>query len=143
MRKVSRSALVPFSANQMFALVEDIDAYPSFLPWCTAARVHSRVSNVIEASLQMQRGGVTKTFKTQNTLRPTDAMDIALLDGPFTHLEGGWRFAAMGDSGCKVQLDLEFEFENHLVDMVFGRFFENTCASMIESFSRRANDIYG
>lgn len=143
MRKVSHSALVPYSASQMYALVENIEAYPSFLPWCSSATVHERDSGCIEASLEMQRNGISKSFRTRNTLRPGVAMDIALVGGPFKHLDGGWRFEAMGDEGCKVRIELAFEFESRLIDTIFGRYFEDTCTSMIDSFTRRANEVYG
>lgn len=143
MRKVSRSALVPFSADQMYALVEDFQAYPDFLPWCTGATLHSRDAETIDASLQLQRGGVKKSFRTRNTLQPGVAMGIALVGGPFRHLVGGWVFEQLGNDGSKVSLELDFEFENRVLDTLFGRYFESTCNSLIDSFTQRANEIYG
>lgn len=127
----------------MYALVEDVGAYPSFLPWCTAATVHSRDDDHVEASLELQRRGVTKSFTTRNTLSPGKAIGIALVGGPFRHLSGGWRFEQLGQDGSKVSLQLEFEFENRITDLLFGRYFEDTCNSLVDSFTRRANDIYG
>ncbi len=143
MRNVSRSALVPYSADQMYALVEDFLAYPEFLPWCTGATLHSRDAEMIEASLEMQRGAVKKTFTTRNTLQPGVAMGIALVDGPFQNLSGDWQFEQLGEDGSKVSLHMEFEFENRVVDALFGRFFEDTCNSLIDSFTQRAHKIYG
>ena len=143
MRKVSRSALVPYSADQMYALVEDFLAYPDFLPWCTGAILHSRDPETIEASLELQRSGVRKSFRTRNTLQPGVEMGIALVGGPFRHLAGGWRFEQLGDDGSKVSLQLDFEFENRVTDAVFGRYFEKTCNSLIDSFIKRAHEIYG
>ncbi len=143
MRTVSRSALVPFSASQMYALVEDIAAYPSFLPWCTAATVHSSDNDQIEASLELRRRGVSKSFTTRNTMHPETAIGIALLGGPFSHLSGGWQFEQLGEDGSKVSLKLEFEFENRVTDMLFGRYFEDTCNSLVDSFTQRASDVYG
>lgn len=143
MRKVSRSALVPFSADQMYILVEDFLAYPDFLPWCTGATLHFRDDETIEASLELQRSGVRKSFRTRNTLHPGVAMGIALVGGPFRHLAGGWRFEQLGDDGSKVSLELEFEFENRVTDTLFGRYFEGTCNSLIDSFTQRAHQIYG
>jgi ribosome-associated toxin RatA of RatAB toxin-antitoxin module len=142
-RKVNRSALIPYSADQMYALVEDFLAYPDFLPWCTGAILHSRDAETIEASLDLQRSGVKKSFRTRNTLQPGVAMGIALVGGPFRHLAGGWRFEQLGDDGSKVSLQLDFEFENRVTDTVFGRYFENTCNSLIDSFIKRAHEIYG
>jgi len=142
-RKVSRSALVPFSAGQMYALVEDFLAYPDFLPWCTGAILHFRDEETIEASLALQRGGIKKSFTTRNTLHPGVAMGIALVGGPFRHLAGGWQFTQLGEDGSKVSLELDFEFENRVTDKVFGRYFESTCNSLIDSFTKRAHEIYG
>ena len=143
MRKVSRSALVPYSADQMYALVEDFLAYPDFLPWCTGATLHFRDSDTIEASLELQRSGIKKSFTTRNTLQPGVAMGIALVGGPFRHLAGGWQFEQLGDDGSKVSLQLDFEFENRVTDTLFGRYFETTCNSLIDSFTKRAHKIYG
>jgi ribosome-associated toxin RatA of RatAB toxin-antitoxin module len=142
-RKVNRSALIPYSADQMFALVEDVVAYPDFLPWCTGTTLHSKDSEFVEASIQLQRGALKKTFRTRNSLQPGIAMGIALVGGPSRHLSGGWRFEQLGDDGSKVSLALEFEFENRLTDSIFGRYFEDTCNSLIDSFTQRAHDMYG
>jgi len=142
-RKVSRSALVPYTAAQMYALVENFEAYPDFLPWCIGATLHFRNDTTLEASLEMQRGGIRKSFRTRNTLHPGHAMSIALMDGPFKHLAGDWRFEQLGDDGSKVTLELEFEFESRVMDALFGRYFEGTCNSLIDSFTRRADKIYG
>ena len=143
MRKVSRSALIPYSADQMYALVEDVEAYPDFLPWCMGSTLHSKDSEFIEASLEMQRGAIRKSFRTRNSLQPGVAMGIALVGGPFRHLSGGWRFEQFGNDGSKVSLELEFEFENRLTDKIFGRYFEDTCNSLIGSFTQRADEMFG
>jgi len=142
-RKVSRSALVPYSANQMYALVEDVVAYPEFLPWCIGAKLHLKDAEIIEASLEMQRGGVRKSFTTRNSLRPGVAMGIALVGGPFRHLDGNWQFEQLGEDGSKVSLKMKFEFESRVTDALFGRYFEDTCNSLIDSFTQRAHKIYG
>jgi ribosome-associated toxin RatA of RatAB toxin-antitoxin module len=143
MRKISRSALVPYSPSEMFALVDDIEAYPSFLPWCSNTVVHERTGNTVDATLELQRGGMRKSFTTRNTNRGNESIGLALLGGPFKRLDGGWTFQALGDEGCKVALGLEFEFESFLVDAMFGSFFEETCNSLVDAFTRRACDIYG
>ena len=143
MRNVRRSALVPFSADEMYALVEDFLAYPDFLPWCTGATLHFRDEETIEASLELQRSGIKKAFTTRNTLQPGVAMGIALVGGPFRHLAGGWQFEQLGQDGSKVSLELDFEFENRVTDTLFGRYFESTCNSLIDSFTQRAHAIYG
>jgi len=143
MRKVCRNALVPYSASEMFALVDDIGAYPSFLPWCTNAEEHARTGDSVEATLELQKGAVSKQFTTRNTLSEPDSIDIELVGGPFRHLTGGWRFADLGDSGCKVSLELEFQFDSRLADMMLGRFFEDTCNSLVQAFTKRAESVFG
>jgi len=127
----------------MYSLVEDFLAYPDFLPWCTGATLHFRDDETIEASLELQRSGIRKSFTTRNTLRPGVAMGIALVGGPFRHLAGGWQFEQLGQDGSKVSLELNFEFENRVTDTLFGRYFESTCNSLIDSFTQRAHEIYG
>lgn len=143
MRKVSRSALVPYSAEQMYALVEDVQAYPDFLPWCTGAIVHARDAGEIDATLELQRGSIRKSFRTRNTLSPGRAMHLELIGGPFRQLEGFWQFEQLGTEGSKVSLDLDFEFESRITDTLFGSFFEETCNSLVDSFTERAAKIYG
>ena len=143
MRNVSRSALVPYSASQMYALVEDVVAYPEFLPWCIGATLHFKEDGIIEASLAMQRSGIKKTFRTRNSLQPGVAMGIKLVGGPFRHLAGAWQFEQLGEDGSKVSLQMEFDFESRVTDALFGRYFEDTCNSLIDSFTKRARKIYG
>lgn len=142
MRKVLRSALVPYSAAQMYALVKDVEAYPSFLPWCNDAEVHIREETFIEASLELHRGRISKRFRTRNVLKENESLGIALVGGPFKHMSGGWIFQQLSDAGSKVELDLQFEFESRATDVIFGRFFENTCNSLVDSFTQRAAKIY-
>jgi ribosome-associated toxin RatA of RatAB toxin-antitoxin module len=127
----------------MYALVDDVAAYPTFLRWCSAVTVHSRDDDHVEASLELQRGTLSKTFTTRNSLDPGKAIHIALVGGPFSHLSGGWHFEQLGQDGSKVSLRLEFEFESRMTDMLFGRYFEDICNSLVDSFTQRASDIYG
>lgn len=143
MRKVQRSALVPYTAEEMFRLVDDVESYPEFLPWCNDACIDSRNGDDIEATLELHKGGVSNHFTTLNRRREFESIDLSLVGGPFRHLEGGWRFQDLGDKGCKVSLDLEFQFESKLVDMMFGGFFEETCNSLVDAFTKRAVSVYG
>ena len=143
MRSVKRTALVPYKAQQMFGLVDDVAAYPEFLPWCHSAEVHNRSDDVVEATLELQKGAISKKFTTRNSRREFEAIDLALVGGPFKHLRGGWRFNDLGDAGSKVSLDLEFEFESKLTDMMFGTFFEEICNSLVDAFSNRAAVVFG
>jgi ribosome-associated toxin RatA of RatAB toxin-antitoxin module len=127
----------------MFMLVDDVEAYPEFLPWCNDACVNKRSGQAVEATLELHKGGISKHFTTRNSTRPHEAIDISLLGGPFRHLQGGWTFRDLGADGCKVTLKLDFEFDNRLVDMMFGPFFEETCNSLVDAFTRRAVDVFG
>lgn len=135
--------MVPYTAEQMYALVEEVDAYPDFLPWCTGVIVHSRNAEEIDATLELERGSIRKSFRTRNSLQPGKAMKLELIGGPFKHLEGFWLFEQLGTDGSKVSLDLEFEFESRVTDAVFGSFFESTCNSLVNSFTDRARKVYG
>jgi len=143
MRKVQRSALVPYSAAQMFTLVDDVESYPEFLPWCKSSMVHSRDGDTLEATIEMQRGNISRKFRTRNTNEPPTRIDIALVDGPFRHLQGRWVFEQLDEAGSKVELNLSFEFASSMIDALLGRFFENTCNTLIEAFNRRADKLYG
>lgn len=143
MRKVRRTALVPHSAKEMFELVDDVEAYPDFLPWCNDASVQSRDEETVVATLELHKGAVSKHFTTRNTLKPYEAIGMTLIDGPFRHLDGGWRFRDITDDGCEVSLELEFEFDSRIVDLVFGRFFEDTLKALVDAFTTRAAAVYG
>lgn len=142
MRRVNRSALVPYSADDMYALVEDVDAYPSFLPWCGDVEVHFREGNVVEASLELHKGKLSKRFRTRNCMHPKNSMELSLVGGPFRHLSGGWTFQQLGEAGSKVSLELEFEFESRALDLLVGTFFEDACNSLVDAFTQRAAIVY-
>lgn len=127
----------------MYALVEDVDAYPDFLPWCSDVEVHFREGNVVEATLELHRAGLSKRFRTRNTMHPNTSMDLELVGGPFRHLSGGWTFTPLGDAGSKVALDLEFEFDSRALDLIVGAFFEDACNSLVDAFTGRAAVVYG
>lgn len=143
MRRVTRTAIVPYTARDMFTLVDDVTAYPEFLPWCTSAEVRNQSDGIVEATLGLQKGAIKKTFTTRNNRREFEAIDLALVGGPFRHLSGGWRFTDLGEDGSKVSLDLEFEFESRLMDIMFGSFFEETCNKLVDAFSKRAAVVFG
>ena len=143
MRKVSRSALVPYTAREMFVLIDDVEAYPEFLPWCNDAEVRNRTDNIVEATLELHKGSLSNHFTTRNTRREFETIELELIGGPFRHLQGGWQFTEIGEEGCKVALELEFEFENKLIDMMFGAFFEDTCNSLVDAFTKRARVVFG
>ncbi|MEM8684803.1 MAG: type II toxin-antitoxin system RatA family toxin [Pseudomonadota bacterium] len=143
MRTISRHSLVRFSSDEMFRLVDDIERYPEFLPWCSGASVHSRDDTTVEASIEMSRVGLKQSFRTRNTNVPGESIRLTLVDGPFQQLEGEWRFDTLGDAGSKVSLDLSFEFDSRITDRLLGPFFEEICNSMVNAFTKRAEQVYG
>ena len=143
MTDIHKSALVPYSAEQMFDLVNDINAYASFLPWCRSSTVLSAKDNVIEASLEIAHGVLHKTFTTRNTLTAKEKIQMNLLEGPFKQLEGVWRFEALEDQACKVILDLSFEFTNRFVGMTMGPVFSAIANSLVDAFAQEAVKKYG
>lgn len=139
---IHRSANVPQSVEQMYQLVNDIEAYPVFLPWCKESRVLSRSADEIRATLTLSGGGFQKSFTTLNRLQPAKMIEIRLLDGPFRQLEGFWHFNATPEQGCQVTLDLEFEFSNKLIGLAFGPLFNQVVNTLVEAFCARARDVY-
>ena len=124
-------------------LVDDVEAYPEFLPWCNQAEVHNRTDESVEATLELHKGAVSNKFTTRNSRTEFAAIGLELIGGPFRHLDGGWQFKELGDDGCKVSLELEFEFESRLVDLMFGSFFEDICNSLVDAFTKRAETVFG
>ena len=143
MPRIQRSALVPFDAGQMFALVDDVAAYPDFLPWCHESVVHERTATMVRASLTVGAEGLRKTFSTINHNQPPGRIDIELDEGPFERLAGGWQLEDLGDSGCKISFKLEFEFSSATLSLMFGGYFEKICNSLVDAFTERAREIYG
>lgn len=143
MPSVNQSVIVPYSAEQMFALVNDIERYPEFLPWCKNTEIHSKTDDEIKASLVLSWSGMEKSFTTCNRLQHNKMIEVRLVEGPFSHLEGFWRFEALGEEGCRVKLDMEFEFSNKLFSMMLGPIFTQVTHTLIESFCKRAEDVYG
>lgn len=143
MHKVNRSALVPYTAHEMFSLVDDVESYPEFVPWCSDATIESRSGDSIVATLELHKGPVSKHFTTRNTRRGSEAIDMELVGGPFRHLSGEWRFRDIEGQGSRVSLELEFEFNSKLVDMMFGTFFKDAGDSMVDAFTTRAREVYG
>ncbi|MEA5446900.1 type II toxin-antitoxin system RatA family toxin [Gammaproteobacteria bacterium AB-CW1] len=143
MRKVQREALVPFSAQAMFELVNDIESYPQFLPWCRDAKVLSREEHELTASLTLAKGGIHRSFTTRNSMEPGQLIDIRLVDGPFRHLEGEWRFEALREDASKVKLDMSFEVSSGVLSAVLGPVFHQIANSLVDAFVRRAHQVHG
>ena len=143
MTEINRHALVPYTAAQMFALVDDIETYPEFLPWCTRTHVISRDQDEVRATIALSKSGVSKEFTTCNRIQQNKMIEIHLLEGPFKHLQGFWRFDPLGNEGCKISLDMEFEFASKMMSMVLGPVFSQIASSLVEAFEKRAVDVYG
>jgi len=143
MAQINRSALVMFSAEQMFELVNDVQSYPEFLPGCTGTRVLNAAGDEIMASVDVSKAGISKTFTTRNQLRAHEKIDMELVEGPFRRLIGRWTFTPLDVDACKVSLHLDFEFTSKLVEMAFGRIFKELAGSMVDAFTQRAKQLYG
>jgi len=140
MREVKRSALIAESPARMYQLVNDIERYPEFVPWCTAARVESRKEAEIVATLSIKRGPLHAAFTTRNLLEPDQRVLMQFVSGPFRVLEGLWTFTPLGELGCRVELEMRFEFANRVAGTLFEPLFENTAASLVDAFVKRARD---
>lgn len=138
MREVTRSALVPLSADQLYELIVDIERYPEFVPGCTRARIEEQGVGEVVATLGVKRGGLDTDFTTRNTLEPGRSVTMRLVRGPFRALEGVWTLKPLGDAGCEVSLRLRFEFSNRLADMMLAPMFEETAKSLVDAFVARA-----
>lgn len=143
MTTINKSALVPYTPQEMYSLVRDIEAYPQFLPWCTQARILSQDQDEVRATLWLSKGGVDKAFTTSNRHQVNKMIEIRLVEGPFKCLEGFWRFDALGDRGCKVSLDIAFEFSSRMLGLVVGPVFNQVANSLVDSFQKRAVQVYG
>lgn len=143
MRRVDRSALVPYSPQQMFALVTDIESYPQFVPWVAAAELVQRTDREVIGKLQMEKAGIRETFTTRNTLKSPSEIVLTLVDGPFRKLEGLWKFDDLQGRGTRVGLTIEFEFANLMLSLLLSRTFEKSCAELVDAFVARARSVYG
>ena len=138
MREIKRSALVAQPPARMFALINDIERYPQFVPWVTNARIESRTPQEIVATLSVKRGALHTEFTTRNILEPDTRVDLRLVRGPFNHFEGEWRLTPIGAAGCKVELILKFSFASRVSGLVLEPLFESTAATLVDAFVARA-----
>jgi len=151
MREVHRSAIVPYPAEAMFALVADVEAYPEFLPGCAASSVLSREPGGLVASLSLAKGPFSSSFTTRNTLEPPRRLTMELVDGPFSSLHGEWNITPLagppGDGpsarGCRIDLRVRFQFAGTARDLLLGPAFELTCSGLVDAFVERARTVYG
>jgi len=140
--RINKKAVVKFSANQMYKLVNDIEAYPSFLPWCTDANIINDSKDSLTASVSISIGRIKKIFTTLNTMQQDISIDMKLIKGPFKKLNGSWEFKNNNNGGSTVSLVMEFEFKNKLLKYTLGGAFKKIIDSLVDAFISRANDIY-
>ena len=143
MPRIFRSLDVPYPAPDMFSLVADIERYPRFLPWCRSATVHARTATVVTASLDIARGPFRKSFTTRNRMLDSERIDIELVDGPFSRLDGHWRFDAVAARSCKVEFEMRFEISNRALARVLTPMFAEIAKTMVDAFHGRARQVYG
>lgn len=143
MQHIRRSALVNYSAEQMYKLANDVLSYPEFLPGCVSSRILELTENTMTASIDVSKVGIRKTFTTSNIMVENSVIDMKLVDGPFRILQGGWLFTPLTEDACRIEFNLEFEFSSRLVEIAFGRIFHDLAVNMVQAFTKRAKEVYG
>ena len=142
MKKIARCALLPHGAETLYALVEDIESYPRFLPWCRSVRVERSPAGT-RAELQVGMHGLRQSFTTQNRNVPGRAIDMNLVDGPFRSFAAAWRFHPLNPGACRVEFWMEYEFASRALGRLLEPVFGTIANSMVDAFSRRADALHG
>ncbi len=143
MSKISKRVLITYTADQMYDLVNDIEAYPDFLPWCDKVRVIDRDEMSVKAEVGVSKGRIRQSFITQNNLIPGRRIEMNLVEGPFKKLHGVWYFSPRGENGCEVKLEMEFEFAKGLLGFGFNKIFSGIANTLVDAFCQRARQKYG
>ena len=141
MKRIERSAIVPHGADQVYALVADIESYPRFLPWCAGAQVR-RGAEGVTATLQVGVKGLQQSFTTRNENKPGEAIDMHLVEGPFRRFAAAWRFKPLGPRACNIEFFMEYEFSSRAAGSLLEGLFAKMADTMVDAFSRRADEIY-
>ena len=142
MKKLERSALVPYSAQKMYELVNNIEAYPEFMTGCNSTTILSKSDEEITAKLSLGQGSFNQTLTTRNTLTPGKAMKMVQVDGPFKSFEGLWLFEPVEDNACKLTFALSYQFSNPLIGMAAGKMMETLANDQVDAICQRAKTIY-
>jgi len=142
MKRIVRSAIVEHPARELFALVEDIEAYPQFLPWCRGARVRERGAGRTVATLTVGLKGIHQEFSTENSNRPPEAIDIRLLEGPFRRFTAHWRFHALGARAARIEYSMAYELASSLAGRALAPIFDSIADTMVDAFKRRADQVH-
>jgi ribosome-associated toxin RatA of RatAB toxin-antitoxin module len=143
MREVNRSVLVEFTPAQMFALVDAVEDYPGFLPWCGGTTLRHRDAETTRATIQINYHGIRQSFTTENVKRAPHEMLIRLVEGPFRSLDGSWRFGDLAGRGCKIEFTLRYEFASRILEKLVGPVFQRIADTLVEAFVQRASRVYG
>jgi ribosome-associated toxin RatA of RatAB toxin-antitoxin module len=143
MPAISRNALVMYNVEQMYLLINDINAYPKFLPDCNDSKIIAQDEHSVTASLLVSKGGLKKWFTTKNIMVSNKQVNMELVDGPFKKLVGSWQLTELSEEACKISLELEYEFSNKMFDLAFGRMFNQLANNMVQAFTQRAKEVYG
>jgi ribosome-associated toxin RatA of RatAB toxin-antitoxin module len=143
MPSVSKSVLVPYAAPRMFELVERVEDYPQFLPWCGGAQVHERAADRMIATIRIDFRGLRQSFTTENLHEPDRSIRMRLRDGPFSQLDGLWLFQPLREDACKIAFSLEYAFAGALLSRALSPVFDQIAAGFVDAFVRRAEVIYG
>ena len=142
MREVRRSALLPYTAAQMYALVTDVERYPEFLPWCTSSVILMDEGEQVTVKLGLSSGITRASFTTRNLLVPERSVTMNLVDGPFDRLEGRWDFTSISDMGTRADLQVRFATHGLIGAIALGPAFEGICNHMVDAFARRARQVF-
>jgi ribosome-associated toxin RatA of RatAB toxin-antitoxin module len=143
MALVEKSVLIEYSAAQMYALVENVAAYPEFLPWCGGTEILKQEGDVTRAAIIIDFRGIKQRFSTENRANPPQLIEMTLVDGPFRQLDGNWRFKALGDDACKIEFRLHYEFSSKLLEKLVGPVFHFIASTFVDAFVKRARQLYG
>ena len=143
MALVEKSVLIEYSAAQMYALVEDVAAYPQFLPWCGGTEILKKEGDMTRAAITIDFRGIKQRFSTENRADPPQLIEMNLVDGPFRQLDGSWRFKPLGEGACKIEFRLHYEFSSKLLEKIVGPVFHYIASTFVEAFVKRAQQLYG
>ncbi len=142
MLNISKSVITPFTPAQMYALVSDIENYKNYLPWCPSSQVLKREGNKVTGRVDISYLKVKAHFTTENINCENQRIDLSLVDGPFKHLKGHWLFTPLGTTGCKIEFKLDYAFSNFIIQKVIGTVFEMVIKNIVDSFVKKAHEIY-
>ena len=143
MALVQKSVLVDHSAQRMYTLVDRVEDYPQFLPWCGGSTIEHRDGGITRASIVIDYHGIRQSFRTENRTQPPELIDIRLLSGPFRELDGVWRFTPLGEDACRIDFRLQYEFSSKLLEKLAGRVFAYIADTFVDAFVKRAEKLYG